>query len=80
MGAGPQAAIQWLFDNEGQVLPPVDSLPAPSFTSRPAEPNQVQKVQSVTKPLCGSSSATLSMSWCYIVLLSLTSLTRYLSA
>ena len=49
--AGPQAAVQWLFDNEGQDLPPVGSLPAPSFTSRPAEPSHPPQVQSTEAPV-----------------------------
>ena len=42
--AGPQAAVQWLFDNEGRDHSALGPLPAPSFTSRPEEPSRPLQV------------------------------------
>ena len=42
--AGPQAAVQWLFDNEGRDDPALGPLPAPSFASKPAEPSRPPQV------------------------------------
>ena len=47
--AGPQAAVQWLFDNEGRDDLPLGQLPAPSFTSRPAEPRRPPQVIIMTQ-------------------------------